>query len=195
MMIIKTEIIDWIKSKTDSALFRHSIATQEMAVRLAGIYNVDHQKAMMAGLLHDCAKSLSRKELLYYAERFDIPLDEIRIAQPGLLHAPVGAKLVEVELGITDDEILHAIAVHNTGSRDMSGLDKILYLADATEANRDYPGVEHIRDISLKGDLDMALLTTIEMKIRYVMERKALLHPMSVDTRNDVLKRIKCHNI
>lgn len=185
----KTEILDWIKNKTDSVLYRHSIGTQEMAVKLAGIYNVDDHKAMIAGLLHDCAKRLSHKELISYAESFSIELDEIKMIQPGLLHAPVGAKIVQTELGILDSEILHAIAVHNTGSRGMSELDKILFLADATEDNRDYPGVGHIRDISLAGDINKAFLATIDMKIRHILDRKYLLHPMSVEARNDVLRR------
>ncbi len=187
----KTEILDWIKNKTDDELYCHSFATQEMAVKLAGIYNVDEYRAMMAGLLHDCAKQLSHKELISYAKSFNIELDEIRIIQPGLLHAPVGAKIVQAELGISDSEILHAIAVHNTGSSGMSKLDKILFLADATENNRDYPGVEDIREISLSGNLNEALLTAIDMKIYHVIDRKYLLHPMSVEARNDIIKAIK----
>ena len=185
----KTEALNWIKDKTNDELYSHCIGTQEMAVKLAGVFNVNEYKAMIAGLLHDCAKKLSDKELISYANSFGIELDEVRIFQPGLLHAPVGAKLVETELQITDNEILHAIEVHNTGSRGMTKLDKILYLADATEHNRDYPNVERIRDISLAGDIDKALLVVIEMKIRRVLDKKYLLHPMSVEARNDVLRR------
>ena len=144
---------------------------------------------MLAGLLHDCAKQMSYAELSSHAEHYNIQLDRIRLAQPGLLHAPVGAELVHAELGITDNEILDAIAVHNTGSRDMSRLGKILYLADASEPNRAYPGVQRIRELSLGGDLDDALLTTMDMKIQHVLERKLMLHPMTLDARNDVLNR------
>ena len=174
-------------------MYCHSAATQEMAAKLADIYGVDMEKATLAGLLHDCAKQMSHEELISHAQHYHIRLDHIRLAQPGLLHAPVGAKLVHAELGIADSEILDAIAAHNTGSKDMSRLGKILYLADASECTRSYPGVERIRDLALSGDLNSALLTTMDMKIRHVLEQKQMLHPMSVEARNDVIKEIINH--
>jgi predicted HD superfamily hydrolase involved in NAD metabolism len=186
----KAEIIQWLKARLDPDLYRHSIATQEMAADLADIYSVNSHKATIAGLLHDCAKGLSHEELLLNANRHNIPLDEIRMMQPGLLHAPVGAKIAQEELGITDSEILHAIEVHNTGSAGMSRLDKVLYLADAAEPNRTYPGVEQIRKLAFSGNLDDALLGTMDMKICHVIERRRMLHPFSVDARNDILRRI-----
>lgn len=187
----KAEIIEWLRERLNPELLRHSTATQETAVRLADIYRVDKGKATVAGLLHDCAKELSSEELILHAKRYHIPLDEIRLLQPGLLHAPVGSKLAHLELGIADDEVLHAMEVHNTGCRGMSSLDKVLYLADASEPNRKYPGVERIRDVASSGDLDGAVLETMDMKIRHVLERKRLLHPMSVEARNDVLKELR----
>jgi len=186
----KAEIIHWLRARLDPKLCRHSIATQEMAVELADIYSVNRHKATVAGLLHDCAKGLSHEELLLSANQYNIPLDEIRMTQPGLLHAPVGAKIAQAELGITDSEILHAIEVHNTGSTGMSRLDKVLYLADAAEPNRTYPGVEQIRELAFSGNLDNALLETMDMKICHVIERKRMLHPLSVDARNDILRGI-----
>ena len=183
----KTEITEWIKGKTDSRLYCHCMATQEWAAELAAVYGVDKQKAMLAGLLHDCAKQMSHKELLSRAERYGIELDQVRLAQPGLLHAPVAANLVHAELGIADNEVLKAIAIHNTGSRNMSMLGKVLYLADASEPNRSYPGVQHIRKLAQNGDLADALLITINTKIRHVLERKLMLHPMTVEAWNDVL--------
>lgn len=187
----KAEILNWLKGKLDPGLYNHAISTQEMAVELADIYNIDRQKAILAGLLHDCAKPLSHQELLLYAKRFDIPLDCIRLAQPGLLHAPVGAKIAEAELGIIDSEILHAISFHNTGSPEMTGLDKVLYLADSAETSRNYPGVQLIRDLSYSGKLDEALLKAMEIKILHVINKRAMLHPLTVEARNDVLRQIK----
>jgi predicted HD superfamily hydrolase involved in NAD metabolism len=186
--MIKVEVMEWLEERLDAKLYRHSVATQELAAKLADVYSADGQKAALAGLLHDCAKPFSNSELVLQAKRHSIPLDEIRLMQPGLLHAPVAAKLVQMELGISDNEILHAIAVHNTGSKGMSRLDKVLYLADASEPNRDYPGVQRIRSLALDGDLDRAVLETMDMKIRHVIQKRAMLHPMSVEARNDILK-------
>jgi predicted HD superfamily hydrolase involved in NAD metabolism len=180
--------LEWLGERLNPQLYRHSIATQELAAELADIYNVDRQKAVIAGLLHDCARGLSNEELLSHADRYHIPLDHVQLSQPVLLHAPVGARLVQMELGITDNEILHAVAAHSTGSKGMSRLDKVLYVADSSEPNRDYPGVQHIRDLASSGDLDGALLKAMEIKIRYVMGQKLVLHPLSMEAWNDILK-------
>ena len=184
----RAETIEWLRKKLDPELYHHSIATRQLATELAGIYNVDRQKAIVAGLLHDCAKGLSDEELISCANRYHIPLDQVQLTQPVLLHAPLGAKLVQIELGITDNEILHAIAVHSTGSRGMSRVDKVLYVADSSEPNRDYPGVQHIRDLASSGDLDGALLKAMETKIRYVIGQRLMLHPLSMEAWNDVLR-------
>jgi predicted HD superfamily hydrolase involved in NAD metabolism len=189
--MMKNEIKERLREKLSLKLYRHSIATQEWALELAGIYEVDLEKASLAGLLHDCAKYMSHNELLLNSTRYQIPVDKIQSVQPGLLHAPVGARIANMEFGINDDEILHAIKIHNTGFSGMSKLDKILYMADATEPNRDYPDVQYIRDIALSGDMDGAALETMNMKIRHVIERGSLLHPMSIEARNDILLTIR----
>lgn len=186
----KAEMKEWLKERFGPKLYRHSIATQQLTIELAGMYGADTQKASVAGLLHDCAKALSNEELLSHAQRYNIPVDDIQLMQPGLLHAPVAARLVQAELGITDDEILHAISVHNTGSGGMSRLDKALYLADCSEPDREYPGVQTIRELMVSGDLDGALLAAMERKISHVMQKKLMLHPLSIEARNDLLKEI-----
>ena len=174
-------------------MYNHSVGTQKFAEELADIYNVDREKAAVAGLAHDCAKSLNSKETLLQAHRYRIPMDEIMSAQPALLHAPVGAKLAQIELGISDNEVLGAIEVHCMGARDMSLLDRILYVADASEPNRNHPGAERIRGLACGGDLDVALLEAMEIKIGYVMKRKLMLHPQSLEAWNGVLRKIGNH--
>ncbi len=102
----KSEIEFWLKNKLSDELYRHSLAVQEMSIELAEIYNVDKEKASLAGLIHDCAKNLPKKEMLSYLNQIDIPIDEIIIRHPVLLHAPLGAKIAKDKFGITDEEIL-----------------------------------------------------------------------------------------
>jgi len=184
----KAEIEKRLKERLSPDLYRHSVSTQNMAEELAGIYNIDREKASLAGLLHDCARGMSNKELRLYASRYNMLMDEIQLNQPVLLHAPVAAKIAQAEFGVEDNEILHAIEVHCTGSSPMSTLDKVLYVSDSSEPDRDYPGVQRIRELAYSGDLDGALLEAMDLKIIYVTERKLILHPMSVEARNEVLQ-------
>lgn len=187
----KSEIELWLKNKLSDELYRHSLAVQEMAIELAEIYNVDKEKASLAGLIHDCAKNLPKNEMLSYSYQFDIPIDETIKGHPVLLHAPLGAKIAKNVFGITDEEILNAVASHSLGSKNMTNLDKILYIADSAEPNRDYPEAETIRKLAYGGDLDRALLEAIDQKIVYVVRKKKILHPLSVEVRNDILNKIK----
>jgi len=187
----RAEIVRWLEKKLNPQLFRHSIATEAMSLELAEIYDVDSQKASLAGLVHDCAKCMSNKKMLLYARRYNIPLDQIQLDQPFLLHAPVGAKLAQMEFGIEDEDILHAVEVHCIGSTGMSRLDKIIYVADASEPNRDYYGVQKIRELAYGGDLNGALLEAMELKITYVIEQKLILHPLGVEARNEILTEIR----
>lgn len=83
--------------------------------------------------------------MLEYAKKFGIALCPAYEEKPNLMHGPVGAKLVEQELGICDPQILRAIALHTTGAWGMNKLEEILYLADLLEEGRDFEGVSQLR--------------------------------------------------
>ena len=68
-------------------------------------------------------------------------------------HGVCASILARTEWGVTDEAVLSAIACHTAGKPGMTQLDKILYLADMTSAERDWPGVEKLRKLELK-DLD-----------------------------------------
>ena len=118
-----------------------------MAGQLAKEYGEDPQKAEIAGLLHDYAKYIPDEQMLEYAKKFGIALCPAYEEKPNLMHGPVGAKLVEQELGICDPQILRAIALHTTGAWGMNKLEEILYLADLLEESRDFEGVSQLRKV------------------------------------------------
>ncbi len=142
-------------------------------------------KARRAALLHDCTKKLNLSEQLALAERFQIPLDEMERREIKLLHAKTGAGIAEAVFG-TDEEITGAIRWHTTGRGDMTLLEKVIYLADYIEPNRDFPGVTDLRRKCYE-DLDAALLLGLEMTVREMEARKAPIHPKTLEAR-DALK-------
>ena len=89
------------------------------------------------------------------------------------------AILAETQWGITDPEILSAIRCHTTGKPGMSKLDKIIYLADMTSAERDWPGVDDLRALEMQ-DLDRALCDALKRSIDFVEEKGGTLDPESV---------------
>jgi predicted HD superfamily hydrolase involved in NAD metabolism len=181
-----------LKNKISDELFIHSLGVEETALRLAAAYGIDREKAALAGILHDYGKTISDDALYELALKYHI-VDAVTLQEPALLHAPVGAWLVEQELGIRDSEILNAIKSHTTGIPGMSALAKIVYLADYIEPSRSCPGVQVLREVALY-DLQRALLFAVDMTIKYVIEREKIVHPHSIAFRNSLILSIRKNN-
>lgn len=179
-----------MKKKLSEELYRHSAGVAEMAVSLAERFGADQRKAYLAGIVHDYGKRYPKSELRKKAKELNLQLDRITLLEPRLLHAPVGAALLPLELGIEDGEILQAVAFHTTGHSDMSLMDKVIYLADCIEDGRFYRGVDRIRELA-REDLDRALLAAVERTICSILERGMLLHPQSVSLRNNLLEKLR----
>ena len=104
-------------------------------------------------------------------------------------HGIAAAILCETEWGVHDPEVLSAIRCHTTGKPGMSLLDKIIYMADMTSAERDYPGVEALRDEEFE-DLDMALLHALKRTIDFVKEKGGRLDDQSVAAYEDLCAQL-----
>ncbi|HEX3032543.1 MAG TPA: bis(5'-nucleosyl)-tetraphosphatase (symmetrical) YqeK, partial [Bacillota bacterium] len=158
----------------------------EWAEKMAVKYNVNRDQARLAALFHDCAKNLSNEELLEQWTAAGFQPDEWMADQPDLLHGPVGALIAEQEFGVSDAEVLQAIARHTLGGDDMTPLDKIIFLADMVEVNRSFPGVEALRALTME-NLDKAMITAVNKVIEYLLQSDAVIHPQTLRTRNILL--------
>ena len=168
--------------------FAHSIGVANTAVKLAKKFGADVDKAYTAGLLHDCAREFENDQLPAEAQKRGIEIGEVEKIMPLLLHAYIGAKMVQEIYGVTDSEIIQAIHRHTVGARDMTPLDKIIYFADMIEPNRNYPGVDELRDFAEKSSsLDEIILKALDESIIFIVQKKTLLHPDTIAARNFLL--------
>ena len=180
-----------IKNRLSPRRYEHSVGVARTAEKMAAAAGLDPGKAYVTGILHDYAKNLSDAQLLEIARQAGLITDRIEEESPDLLHASVGAYLLETGLGIGDAEILAAVRGHTLGSVCMSTLDKIIYLADMIEPTRStYPGLERLRQLAQQ-DLDEAMLFGLESTIGHCLGRGILLHPATVEARNEFLRRKK----
>jgi predicted HD superfamily hydrolase involved in NAD metabolism len=179
-----------MEEKLGDELYRHCLGVAETAQTLANYYCVDTEKAYIAGMVHDYGKLYSTQELLQKAKELKLPLDRMTLCQEKLLHAPVGAALLKIELGIDDPEISGAVAYHTTGRVGMTLLEKIIYLADFIEPGRVFAGVETIRKAA-ENNLNSALLLSVNSSIKSILDRDLMLHPRSVAFRNSLLTEDK----
>ena len=132
----------------------HIRGCEEEAARLAGCWGADEEKMRRAAILHDCTKYLSLEEHLAVCDRYGVELDSLERATDKLLHAKSGAAIAKYVFG--QEDIYDAILYHTTARAGMSLEEKILYVADYMEPNRDFPEVEELRRLAYT-DLDKAV--------------------------------------
>lgn len=183
----KTWIHDKLKNDIGIIRYQHSIEVMKISIDLADIYNCPKEKTAMAGLLHDCGKLQDEKKMLKQTQKFGIILDTVTKNNIELIHALLGKELAKRKYGIEDEEILDAIRFHTTGRKDMNLIEKIVYIADIIEPNRNFPGVEKIRDIAYK-DIDQSILYSMNNTIKMLIDKKYLIHLDTVKARNQLLK-------
>ncbi len=159
-----------------------------MADRLALLYGAEREVVKTAGLWHDYGKSFSFLALKKKARLLGFSRGSLYLTSVQLLHAPVGAALLPVDAGITDSKVLSAVWYHTTGAPGLGLEEKIVYLADAIEENREYPGVGQLRKMAFI-DLDKAILKVLDNTIRRVLAQGGFLHPDSVAFRNELIGR------
>jgi len=167
--------------------YQHSLGVAETAVFLARRFGVDEEQAKIAGLLHDCARQFRNEDLIAEAEKRLIMVGDIERQMPLLLHAYIGSRLVTEKYGVSDHAIEQAIWRHTVGGAKMTKLDKIIWFADMIEPNRDYPGVERLRELAQTVSLDDMVLAGLTQSIAFVLQKGGLIHPDTVIARNEIL--------
>lgn len=173
------EIRKRLKKELDKGRYEHTKGVMYTAGCLAMAHEYPIEQAMLAGLLHDCAKCIPNDEKIKICEKHDIPITPIEYESPYLLHAKLGAYLAETEYEVKNPQILHAIKVHTTGEPDMSILDKIIYIADYIEPERDKaPNLAYVRKLAFQ-DLDACMAEILRDTLKYLSGRGGSVDPMT----------------
>ncbi len=159
--------------------YQHCLGVAELAAQTARHWQLPLEQAQTAGLLHDVARDLPAAELLTLAAAADIPVGPEEEQNPMLLHAPVGAYLLERDWDIRDQAVLMAVSTHTVAAPAMSPLSQVIFLADAAEPGRNgWPGLEEIRRL-MTVDLDRAELLCLEDQFRWLNQRGQAVHSRS----------------
>lgn len=180
-----------VKKYLDEKRYEHVKRVVKCAEELAQIYSVDIEKTKASAWLHDVAKffELSTMQELIKGKYPEVK-DENSTA---ILHGFAGAEFIRKNyelFEIDDEEILDGVKYHTIGSKNMSKLAKIVYLADAIEEGRTWGGVEIARELS-KIDLDGALKYEIDTKLIYLISKDTIIHPNIILFRNTLISERK----
>lgn len=177
-----------LREKLKESRYLHSLAVMERAVFLAKRFGADEEKAKVAGLLHDITKNTDPKNQLIFMHGFGIILRQEEEEAFPVWHSISGALYVEKMLGIKEKDILDSIRYHTTGRADMSLLEKVVFLADLTSSDRNYPDVDYVRELS-EEDLDAALLYGVEFLLNDLLSKGKVLHPDTVACYNCLVRQ------
>ena len=170
-----SEIKKKLKKSQDKERYEHTKGVMYTAGCLAMAHGYYLEKAMLAGLLHDCAKCIPNDEKLALCKEHNILVTPVEAENPFLLHAKLGAFLAESEYNITDPDVLHAIKVHTTGEPDMNILDKIIFIADYIEPGRNKaPNLEKVRKLAFH-DLNACMAQILRDTLMYLNSGKGTI--------------------
>jgi nicotinate-nucleotide adenylyltransferase len=206
-LIQTTSILDldhakgWLSQQLTPERFEHSLGAHEKAVELAEKFRLppeEREYAAIAGLLHDSAKLMNSRDLLARCEQYHIELDEIDRKTPQTLHPFVGAEIVRETFHIEEPDILNAIRYHTTGRAGMSRVEKIVYIADKIEGNTRNPlyiqRMTSPLDFRKPWSLDLTMLYLLDSTIQFLMEKRQVIHPRTIEARNDFVNCLRAEN-
>ncbi|MBQ9860893.1 MAG: bis(5'-nucleosyl)-tetraphosphatase (symmetrical) YqeK [Clostridia bacterium] len=182
------QYVDIIRGRLTPRRFEHSLAVAKQAEYLAKKYGADPEKARTAGLLHDVLKDTDGDSQLQIFKEFGILLDAVEEKAPKLWHAHAGAVFLQRILGIEDREILNAVRYHTTARAGMSLLETVLYLADFTSADRDYPDVDVMRELTER-DLTAAMRYAVAYTIDDLKAQERPVHPDTLACYKELMER------
>ena len=179
-----------VRSRLSDKRYEHTLNVRKMAVKLAKHHDADEDRAALAALLHDAAKEISKDEMRAIMKAHPEYAEGGEERPAPVWHGICAAILARTEWGVKDEAVLSAIACHTAGKPGMSKLDKILYLADMSSAERDWPGVNKLRKLERK-DLDAAMLMALKQTNDFVLSQGKPLDPMSKAAYDDIQAQVE----
>lgn len=164
--------------------YLHSVAVAHLAASYAVSMGYDPERALIAGILHDCAKAYSDEQLVADCDSFQLPVTEVERRNGFLLHGKLGAFYAKNKYFITDEEILSAISYHTTGRPGMTDLEKAVFLADYLEPFRTQPTKPELNEIRRLAfqDIDKAIYLALKNTLRYLENSGQEMDMTTVET-------------
>ena len=171
-----------MKKKLNEYRYEHTLGVMYTSAALAMRHGVDLEQALVAGLLHDCAKCYSDEKKFELCEKYGVVLTEVERQNTALIHAKLGAVLAREKYGIDSEDVCQAIATHTTGAPAMEPLQQIVFIADYIEPHRDR--ARHLEEIRYTAfhNLDRACEMILTDTLNYLSDSPNTVDPMTQET-------------
>ena len=175
----REDLLEKVRAVMSPKRFNHVLGVERAAIALAEKYGYDTEKA----------KELPDQEFLGLIDKYKLD-PELKNWGNNVWHGMVGIYKIQEDLGLTDPEILRSIEIHTVGSHEMSTLDKIVYVADYIEHNRNFPLVEEARQVA-EQSLDKAVAFETVHTVEHLAHQALPIFPQTLETYNAFVKYLK----
>ena len=165
-------------SMSDKRSF-HTLAVEQMAIRLAKIYAPNDVNVLRsAALLHDVTKELKADDQILLCKEYGITLTDNDILAPKTLHARTAAEKIKRDFkDFSNQKIVDAVRWHTTGRAGMSITEKIIYLADYIDESRTFDDCVKLRSYFFDFDFNNA---TDREKLSHLRDTLILSYDMTI---------------
>ncbi len=135
------------------------------ALELAAIWDLDRARVELAVWGHDLFRSFPAEGQVALAREVGLTVSVADKLLPVLLHGPIAAVVLHDRFGVTDQDVIDAVAKHSVGAPEMPLIGKVILLADKFEKRKRArtPVMAEIRRLARR-DLDLALLCWADWK-------------------------------
>lgn len=133
----KDKYFEYVSKALPEKRRKHTANVILKAVAYAKRLHIDKNKVTLTALLHDVAKYMKPEDFVDFQCDTDVPKQ--------VVHQFLGAYVCKNCLGINDADVLNAVNFHTTGRPNMSTLEKVIFLADFLEEDRNFENVEKLR--------------------------------------------------
>lgn len=164
----------------DVKRYKHTIGVVETADKLAQYWKVNRKKAKIASFFHDLGRQFNNEELIQQAKKYKIRIGKYEIENPLLLHGRIAVEILKKKYNFKEKDVLRSILFHTTGSKRMTKLEKIIYLADYIEPGRKFKGVKKLKKLAFK-NLNGAVAEASKITLKYLKNKKMSIHPKTVE--------------
>ena len=169
--------------------YEHSVRVAAECKRLAQIYHVNEDLAEFAGMVHDICKDMKAddQKALMEAGKDDLDITEEEWNTKKLWHGIAGAQLMRQKYCMNNQHVLDAIRYHTVARKGMMPLEQIVYLADMTEAERNFIDVHTLR-AAVNQNLNLGMYYALKISIANVLDKGGLLPRHTIEAYNQYVQ-------
>ena len=191
---MRSELFEKIREYTQSVVsekrYAHSMRTAQTLAELCKNYGLNEEKGWIAGIAHDMCKKCSDEQMLALVQKDGKPVSEIEANNPSLLHGRAAAVLIQEKFGVTDSEIIDAIANHTLGSVDSCDFALLLFVADKIEPGRPQSTDEYRANLFAKS-CHGNVLAVLDENIEYLTKKGKTVAVQSLELAEKLRKEEK----